>query len=148
MTKRVTVWNGPPPVLYTMAHDDEILPSDLASLREVWSGGADLPDAIRHAFEAKFPARIYGTYGLTEAPTVVAVEPLSEQHVAGSSGKVLPHLEVTIRDSDNAEVADRCRSAKICVGVRDPARIAERLRLDWGVEIGRRGSSCRRTFRC
>ena len=129
----VTVWNGPPPVLYTMAHADEILPSDLASMREVWSGGADLPDAIRHAFETKFPARIYGTYGLTEAPTVVAVEPLSGQHVAGSSGKVLPHLEVTIRDGDNAEVPTG-QVGEVCVGVRDPAQIAERLRLDWGVE--------------
>ena len=52
--ERVTVWNGPPPVIYTMAHDDEILPNDLATLNEVWSGGADLPDAIREAFEAKF----------------------------------------------------------------------------------------------
>ncbi len=129
----VTVWNGPPPVLYTMAHDDGILPSDLASLREVWSGGADLPDAIRHAFETKFPARIFGTYGLTEAPTVVAVEPLSEEHVAGSSGRVLPHLEVTIRNSENAEVATGA-VGEVCVGVRDPARIPERLRLDWGVE--------------
>jgi O-succinylbenzoic acid--CoA ligase len=129
----VTVWNGPPPVLYTMAHDDEILPSDLASMREVWSGGADLPDAIRHAFEMKFPARIYGTYGLTEAPTVVAVEPLSEQHVAGSSGRVLPHLEVTIRDGNNAEVPAG-QVGEVCVGVCDPARIAERLRLDWAVE--------------
>jgi acyl-CoA synthetase (AMP-forming)/AMP-acid ligase II len=131
--ERVTVWNGPPPVIYTMAHDEEIVPSDLATLDEVWSGGADLPDAIRQAFEAKFRARIYGTYGLTEAPTVVAVETLSGQHVAGSSGKVLPHLEVTIRDSENVELPIG-QVGEICVGVRDPAQIAERLRLDWDVD--------------
>jgi long-chain acyl-CoA synthetase len=131
--ERVTVWNGPPPVIYTMAHDDEILPSDLATMEEVWSGGADLPDAIRQAFEAKFPAHIYGTYGLTEAPTCVAVETFDESHVAGSSGKVLPHMEVTIRDPDNVELP-RGQVGEICVGVRDPAQIAERLRLDWGVE--------------
>jgi long-chain acyl-CoA synthetase len=132
--ERVTVWNGPPPVIYTMAHADEILPSDLATLNEVWSGGADLPDSIRQAFEAKFPARIYGTYGLTEAPTVVASEPLSERHVAGSSGKVLPHLDVTIRDRDNVELPIG-QVGEICVGARDPAQIAERFRLDWDVEV-------------
>lgn len=136
--ERITVWNGPPPVLYTMAHDDQILPSDLASMKEVWSGGADLPDAIRQAFETKFPARIYGTYGLTEAPTVVAAEPLSEQHVAGSSGRVLPHLEVTIRDANNAEVPTG-QVGEVCVGVRDPARIRERFRLDWGVDAAAAG---------
>jgi long-chain acyl-CoA synthetase len=133
--ERVTVWNGPPPVLYTMAHDEEILPSDLETLNEVWSGGADLPDAIRQAFEAKFSARIYGTYGLTEAPTVVASEALAEPHVNGSSGRVLPHLEVTIRDSDNVELPTG-QVGEICVGVRDPAQIAGCFRLDWGVDIG------------
>jgi long-chain acyl-CoA synthetase len=131
--ERVTVWNGPPPVIYTMAHDKEILPTDLATLNEVWSGGADLPDAIREAFEAKFPARIYGTYGLTEAPTCVAVETLDEPHAPGSSGKVLPHLDVTIRDADNVEVPAG-EVGEICVGVRDPPVIAERLLSDWGVE--------------
>jgi long-chain acyl-CoA synthetase len=132
--ERVTVWNGPPPVIYTMAHDEAILPSDLATLNEVWSGGADLPDAIRQAFEAKFAARICGTYGLTEAPTVVAAEPLSELHVAGSSGKALPHLEVTIRDRDNVELPIG-QVGEICVGVRDPAQIAERFRLDWNIDV-------------
>src|SRR3954451_2318851 len=47
--ERVTVWNGPPPLLYSMAHDDRIPPSDLSSLREVWSGGADCPESIRGA---------------------------------------------------------------------------------------------------
>ena len=131
--ERVTVWNGPPPVIYTMAHDEEILPTDLATMNEVWSGGADLPDAIRQAFEAKFRARIYCTYGLTEAPTVVAVETLSEQHVVGSSGKVLPHLDVTIRDSDNIELPTG-QVGEICVGVQEPAQIAERFRLEWDVD--------------
>ncbi len=131
--ERVTVWNGPPPVLYTMAHDEQIQPSDLATMREVWSGGADLPDAIRGAFEAKFPARIYGTYGLTEAPTCVTLETLDEPHVAGSSGRVLPHLEVTIRDSDGVELPLGA-VGEICVGVRQQSQIAERFREDWGVE--------------
>jgi acyl-CoA synthetase (AMP-forming)/AMP-acid ligase II len=50
--ERVTVWNGPPPILYSMAHDESIAPADLRSLREVWSGGADIPESIRDAFEA------------------------------------------------------------------------------------------------
>jgi long-chain acyl-CoA synthetase len=72
--ERATVWNGPPPLLYTLAHDDNIASADLQSLQEVWSGGADTPEAIRSAFESKFGVEVRGTYGLTEAPTMVTIE--------------------------------------------------------------------------
>lgn len=131
--EHVGVWNGPPPVLYTMAHDDSILPTDLDSLEEVWSGGADCPETIRRAFEQKFHATVYGTYGLSEAPTVVTIEVPSEPHASGSSGKALPHMEVTIRDPAGA-VLPAGEVGEICVAVRDQAGIVGRLRSDWGVE--------------
>lgn len=131
--ERVTVWNGPPPVLYTMAHDDSILPSDLETLGEVWSGGADCPEAIRRAFEEKFTATIYGTYGLSEAPTVVAAEVPHKTHVSGASGQALPHLEVTIRDRNGA-VLPTGEPGEICVGARNQGQIGDRLRIDWGVD--------------
>jgi acyl-CoA synthetase (AMP-forming)/AMP-acid ligase II len=96
--ERVTSWFGVPTLLHGLTDAPDIAPSTLASLRDVWSGGTWVPDQIRTAFERKFGARVYATYGLTEAPTVVTIEPLNEPHVPGSSGRALPHLCVEIRD--------------------------------------------------
>jgi long-chain acyl-CoA synthetase len=131
--ERVTVWNGPPPVLYTMAHDDAIRTSDLCTLQEVWSGGADCPEPIRTAFEAKFGVEIRGTYGQTEAPTVIAIEVPSTEHTSGSSGIPLPHLEVTIRDADGSMLAPG-QVGEICVGPRDGRAVRQRLIQDWNVD--------------
>jgi len=131
--ERVTVWNGPPPVLYTMAHDDEIRASDLESLHEVWSGGADCPEPIRSAFESKFGVEIRGTYGQTEAPTVITIEVPGAAHAPGSSGIPLPHLEVTIRDPAG-RVLQSGEVGEICVGPRDPADAQRRLTEDWNVD--------------
>jgi acyl-CoA synthetase (AMP-forming)/AMP-acid ligase II len=99
-TQRVTLFNGPPALLHSLAHDDAIAASDLASLTEVWTGGADCPEAIRAAFEAKFGLPILATYGLTEAPTIVSIDPPRGPHVAAASGKPLPHLDVRIVDDE------------------------------------------------
>src|SRR4051794_38774793 len=52
--ERVTTWNGPPALLHTLAGLDSVAPAHLASLDEVWTGGADCPEVIRSAFEKKF----------------------------------------------------------------------------------------------
>jgi len=96
----VTVWNGPPALLHSLASSEAVAPSDLASLREVWTGGADCPEAIRSMFEEKFGLPVLATYGLTEAPTVVAIDPPRGPHVDGASGVVLPHLKVRIVDEE------------------------------------------------
>jgi acyl-CoA synthetase (AMP-forming)/AMP-acid ligase II len=116
-TERVTTWNGPPALLLSLATMDEVAPEDLASLTEVWTGGADCPEAIRSAFEAKFGLPVLATYGLTEAPTVVAIDPVGGPHVAGASGRPLPHLQVTVEDGE------------VCVA---PARGDDRYRLMLG----------------
>jgi len=43
---------------------------------------------------AAFGLALRATYGLTEAPTVVAIDPVGSEWVAGGSGQVLPHLLV------------------------------------------------------
>jgi acyl-CoA synthetase (AMP-forming)/AMP-acid ligase II len=132
--EKVTVWNGPPPLLYTMAHEQTIDPSDLESLQEVWSGGADCPEAIRVAFESKFGTEVRGTYGLTEAPTVVAIEVPGALHADGSSGIPLPHLDVTIRDEDGAILAAG-EVGEVCIAPSPAAVIGGRLEKDWGVSL-------------
>jgi acyl-CoA synthetase (AMP-forming)/AMP-acid ligase II len=116
--ERITTWNGPPALLHSLVTMDSVAPADLASLEEVWTGGADCPEAIRVAFEAKFGLPVLATYGLSEAPTVVAIDDREGRHVAGASGRPLPHLAVRISadDGTTAAVGD---TGEICVGPAD-----------------------------
>ena len=98
--ERVTTWNGPPALLLSLATMESIAAGDLASLDEVWTGGADCPEAIRSAFAAKFGLPVLATYGLSEAPTVVSIDGRDGTHVAGASGRPLPHLRVRIAGDD------------------------------------------------
>lgn len=104
--ERVTVWNGPPALLHSLAASEHIESGALGSLEEVWSGGSDLPEALRRRFAERFGQPIIGTYGLSEAPTVVSIDPPDGSHVAGASGKVLPHLVVPVLDDRGEPVAD------------------------------------------
>ncbi|MFD6897349.1 class I adenylate-forming enzyme family protein [Rhodococcus sp. NPDC060086] len=94
-TRKVTVWNGAPAQLYDLAARPDL---DLGSLREVWSGGSDTPDALRRAFADAHQLNPRVTYGLTEAPTVVSIDPDGDEWQPRSSGTVLPHLDVAAYD--------------------------------------------------
>ncbi|WP_324193816.1 class I adenylate-forming enzyme family protein [Nocardia blacklockiae] len=94
---RVTVWNGAPAQLYDLARRPNV---DLGSLREVWSGGSDTPDSVRDAFAAAHGPVPRATYGLTEAPTVVAIDPPGTAWSPGASGTVLPHYDVAAYAED------------------------------------------------
>lgn len=118
-TERVTTWNGPPALLHSLAHSDAVVPDDLASLDEVWTGGADCPEAIRAAFEAKFGRPVLATYGLSEAPTVVTIDARDGSgRVAGGSGRPLPHLDVRVLDDAGAPVAAG-EVGEVCVAPAD-----------------------------
>ncbi len=116
--ERVTTWNGPPALLHTLASDEAIAADDLASLDEVWTGGADCPEVIRTAFEAKFGLRVLATYGLSEAPTVVSIDRRDGTHVAGASGLPLPHLAVRVAGPSGATLAPG-ETGEVCVAAGD-----------------------------
>ena len=105
MRERVTVWNGPPALLHSLVESDTIAAGALDSLREVWAGGSDLPEVLRGRFAERFGMPILGTYGLTEAPTVVSIDPPDGTHRDGASGRVLAHLDVHTRDETGARLA-------------------------------------------
>lgn len=112
--ERVTVWNGPPALLHSLAASEEVPPAALGSLEEVWSGGSDLPEPLRRRFADRFGLPIIGTYGLSEAPTVVSIDPPDGAHVAGASGKVLPHLDVQVLD-DRGEPVGEGEVGELCL---------------------------------
>jgi long-chain acyl-CoA synthetase len=97
--ERIGVWNGAPAQLYDLARHGEL---DLRGLHEVWSGGGDCPERLREAFYSSHGLPIRSTYGLTEAPTVVAIDPVGGQWRHGASGRVLPHLRVTACDENGS----------------------------------------------
>lgn len=112
----VNSWFGVPTMLHGLATSDRVSAEDLASLDDVWTGGAELPEPIRHAFEEKFGHRVYATYGLTEVPTVVSIEPRNETPRFESSGQVLPHLKVEILREDH--LAGRTEEGELVVSGR------------------------------
>ena len=122
--ERVTTWNGPPALLHSLADDDRIPADALASLDEVWTGGADCPEPVRRMFEDKFGLPVLATYGLSEAPTVVAIDDRPHgrggpvDHRDGASGRVLEHLRVRVRDTSGVEVAAGT-TGQICLAAAD-----------------------------
>ena len=101
--ERVTVWNGVPTQLFDLARKHAHRRGDVGTLAEVWSGGGDCPDALREEFLAAFGLPVRATYGLTEAPTVVAIDPPGGEWRQGSSGRPLPHLRVRALDDDGRD---------------------------------------------
>jgi acyl-CoA synthetase (AMP-forming)/AMP-acid ligase II len=93
--EQVEVWNGAPAQLYDLARRTDL---DVSSLKEIWCGGGDCSDQLRAAFHSAHGIHMRATYGLTEAPTVVAIDPVGEQYQPSASGQVLPHLRVEVTD--------------------------------------------------
>lgn len=68
------------------------------------TGTAALPESLRLAFEERFGIPIQLTYGQTESCGAIAYEPLEDvlngRRRIGSSGRVVPQIEVEVRDDD------------------------------------------------
>jgi acyl-CoA synthetase (AMP-forming)/AMP-acid ligase II len=99
---QATVWNGAPAQLFDLARRADL---DLSPVAEMWVGGAGFPGRLRDSFEARHGIPVTATYGLSEAPTVVAIDPVDGPHRPGSSGRVLPHLTVAAYDDDGRPLA-------------------------------------------
>jgi long-chain acyl-CoA synthetase len=113
--EKVTVWNGVPAMLHGLIADPGVAAEDLRSVNDLWTGGGDCPEVIRSRFADKFGIPVRATYGLTEAPTLVTIDEVGSEHVAGASGKALPHLDVRIVDEDGQAVPSGS-TGEICIG--------------------------------
>jgi long-chain acyl-CoA synthetase len=110
----------------------------MPSLRMCISGAAPLPAAILAEFEAKFPFPLIEGYGLSEASPVVTKNPLDGTRKAGSIGKPIPNVEVSIQDDAgtmlaDGEIGEVCvRGGNVMMGYwKQPEETAKAMRNGW-----------------
>lgn len=108
--KRVEMIAVVPAMIYDLLKSDHELPDYLTMV----SGGAPLPHVMREQFFKRYGYHILTSYGLTEAPTVIA-QPMDGIAPEGASGRALPQLEITIRDADGA-VLPAGEVGEVCFG--------------------------------
>ncbi|MBR0653577.1 long-chain-fatty-acid--CoA ligase [Plastoroseomonas arctica] len=89
------------PTLFKALLDAGATPADLASVRACISGGAPLPLALKHEFEAKSGAKLVEGYGLTEGSPVCFCNPLRGENREGTIGLPLPLMRAEIRSLED-----------------------------------------------
>lgn len=115
-TERITgVWLAPV-MLARLLEFGNPAKVDLSSLRWVIGGGERTPERRIRAFGSLFPsARYVDAYGLTETCSGdTMMEAGSELARIGSTGRPVPHLDLTIRDDDGT-VLPAGHQGEICV---------------------------------
>ena len=107
---------------------------DASSLWLCIAGAERLPERIAQEFQERFGHRLVQGYGTTELAPVVAFS-LPEDNCAGSVGRPLPNIQVTIRgESDEilpaGEVGEVCVSGpSVMLGyLGDPQATAQKIR--------------------
>jgi acyl-CoA synthetase (AMP-forming)/AMP-acid ligase II len=113
--ERVSAISTVPTIMHDLLTNPEVETDALESLRVPGVGGADCPESFRDLYRQRFGTEVTVGYGLTEAPTAVTMTVPELPAVAGSAGRVLPHVRVVIIGDDGAEAAPG-DVGEICVG--------------------------------
>lgn len=114
-TEKVTTFSAVPAMVHDLLTNEAVTDDMLESIQAIGVGGADMPDAFRRLYQQRFGMRVGTGYGLTEAPTAVTVEDVSEPPVPDSCGKALPQCLVQILDEEGA-TAPPGTTGEVCVG--------------------------------
>ncbi|ODT69229.1 MAG: hypothetical protein ABS75_17740 [Pelagibacterium sp. SCN 63-23] len=93
-----------PTLLSAIARAETVTAEQLASLEVAISGGAALPDEVRHAFARKSGALLAEGYGLTEASPVVCCAALRVPSKPMSIGLPLPGTDIRFVDVDSGAI--------------------------------------------
>jgi long-chain acyl-CoA synthetase len=107
--KRPTVFPGVPTIYSDIISAAKHGSADLTSIRICISGGAPLPQEVKHRFEALTGCRLVEGYGLTEASPVATCNPLDTGGKPGSIGLPLAGTVIDV-------YSPVARSEKMAVG--------------------------------
>ena len=134
--RRATVLPGIPQFFRSMVSMPVAV--EMPGLRMCISGAAPLPVQVLQEFESKFPFPLIEGYGLSEASPVVTKNPLDGSRKAGSIGRPIPNVEVSIQDDSgkvlpDGEIGELCvRGGNVMLGYwNQPAETAKVMRGDW-----------------
>jgi long-chain acyl-CoA synthetase len=134
--RQATILPAIPQFFRSMVSSPVTIP--LPSLRMCISGAAPLPVQVLTEFTAKFPFPMIEGYGLSEASPVVTKNPLVGQRKAGSIGKPIPNVEVSIQDDTGkllpaGEIGELCvRGGNVMIGYwNQPEETAKVMRDKW-----------------
>lgn len=113
-------------------------PGDFKTLRLMIAGADKCPDALRDGYKQKHDVTLLEGYGATETSPVISVNSL-ENNRPGSTGKVLPNIEVRIENFETGENCQTGETGKIMVKgpsimngyFEDPDQTAEVLKDGW-----------------
>lgn len=111
MRRQATILPAIPPLFRALSTAQ--LPADLP-LRLCISGAAPLPGEILREWNARFTIPLIEGYGLSEASPVVSINPIRGPWKAGSIGKPVPDVEVSVQD-DNGNFLKQGEVGEICV---------------------------------
>lgn len=115
--ERISVLPGPPTLYLSMLAHPRLNTTDLSSLRVAVTGAATIPPILIERMRNELGFSVVTTaYGLTECGGLATICNPSDpaQIIAGTSGRAIPGTEVSIRDSDNQELAAG-ESGEICL---------------------------------
>lgn len=110
----VQSFSAVPTIVYDLVNSEAVDARDLASLTTIGAGGMALSPELRDRYRKRFGKEVLPSYGLTEAPTAVTSNDPARAFPPGSSGRALPHMDLTIRDPDG-RVLPAGEEGEICV---------------------------------
>jgi acyl-[acyl-carrier-protein]-phospholipid O-acyltransferase/long-chain-fatty-acid--[acyl-carrier-protein] ligase len=104
---RPTIMVGTPSFFWGYLHKSE--PGDFKTLRLMVAGADKCPDALRKGYMDKHGVTLLEGYGATETSPVISVNS-HEYNRPGSTGKVIPGVEVRI---ENFETGEPCKTREV-----------------------------------
>lgn len=114
--KRPTLVPGVPTMFAAINQSPKVKRLDLRSIKFCISGGAPLPVQVKQKFEDLTGCKLVEGYGLTEASSVAACNPLYGVNKAGSIGQPLPGTSIVITDRDDPKrIVDLGQRGEICI---------------------------------
>ncbi|MEN3974742.1 long-chain fatty acid--CoA ligase [Emcibacter sp. SYSU 3D8] len=116
IAKRPSSLPGVPTMFTALANHPRVNRESFASVRWAMSGGAPLPNEVRHHFEGVTGVKILEGYGLTECSPTATCGPETGVNKEGSIGLPLPQTDIVIVDRENPHrVLPVGETGEICI---------------------------------